>query len=409
MNEIDLFSKFSSNKNKLQDEVCLDFHAIAVPSQNVKNEIYKRIKGIENEREFMNSSKDIERPFEEYSEERSCLLAPWVQECSAENMWANLHHEIISFVDYIRPTKSEVLMRTFVVRTISDICKDIWPDCTIETFGSMKTELLLPKSDIDISVFNVPCDLVVMDLLAKEIENRGLAEGGNTRIIDSAKVPIVKFIFKGTVVNVDICFNSKDGLRTTKKLNDLLDRYPVAYPLIMVVKMFLYIRKLHEPFHGGLGSYATALLVLNFLQNHPYRDLPDMLRQKVSVGMLLVEFFRVVGFYFNFPFVGISLTDGGSYFKKLDRESRGILIADPVNYDNNAASAARHFPSIIKAFQNAYFTLRMSNKAELKKIPEVFFGYTRDRVDSTHNLLARIIWISQEEHEMRERISHNFT
>lgn len=37
----------------------------------------------------------------------------------------------------------------------------------------------------------------------------------------------------------------------------------------MIIKYFLQQRDMHEPYRGGLGSYATTLLVISFLQHHP--------------------------------------------------------------------------------------------------------------------------------------------
>eukprot|EP00009_Paramoeba_aestuarina_P009643 CAMPEP_0201536416 /NCGR_PEP_ID=MMETSP0161_2-20130828/61824_1 /ASSEMBLY_ACC=CAM_ASM_000251 /TAXON_ID=180227 /ORGANISM="Neoparamoeba aestuarina, Strain SoJaBio B1-5/56/2" /LENGTH=290 /DNA_ID=CAMNT_0047942109 /DNA_START=63 /DNA_END=932 /DNA_ORIENTATION=+ len=286
----------------------------------------------------------------------------------------------------------------------------------------METHLILPKSDIDVCVLNIPDDVYkAMEILAKHIDKQCLSEYGSLRIIDNAKVPIVKFLYRGTLYSVDICINSEDGLMNTATLRELLDMYPMAYPLTMVVKMYLYLRKLHEPYHGGLGSYATCLLVMSFLQNHPYRGMQYSDRTKVSAGILLADFFRYIGFYFNFMNVGIDLIDGGECFRKDERDSRGLLIEDPASYDNNAASAARHFASITKAFESAYMLLMTEDQTVLKKLQTVHHKDSSTDVSGDCSALShadwrlsRLVWITREEHDYRrslptvlEKLSHD--
>lgn len=54
-----------------------------------------------------------------------------------------------------------------------------------------------------------------------------------------------------------------------------------------------------------------------------------------NLGVLVIEFFELYGCYFNYREVGISLTEGGSYYNKTQRgwadyRSPGLLsIEDP--------------------------------------------------------------------------------
>ena len=402
MEDIDLFARFRSREDELEETIQPEnssekgplavsqerFHAVIKEKQSELQSKRRKISG------------DIEKPFQPSHVVADTLYAPWVVGQLSGHAWVDLHREIIEFVDYIRPTGAEVAIRLHILEKITDLCTGLWPDCHTQPFGSMMTELLLPKSDIDVCVTHAPDG--AMSVLAQELELKNLIEVGTLRVIENAKVPIIKFMFRGTPYTVDVGFNTTDGFRTTKKLSDLIDQYPMAYPLIMVVKMFLFVRKLHEPFLGGMGSYAVSLLVVNFLQNHPYRELPEALRRKVSLGILLAEFFKVVGFYFNFPHVGVSLGDGGFYFKKCEGETRGALIVDPICRDNNVTSAARHFPSVVRSFQNAFISLRMDDSFEIEKLPQVTTKNSlSEKPCQSNSILQRILWVPHDMLAMR--------
>ena len=62
--------------------------------------------------------------------------------------------ELIDFGMYISPSESEHKMRLNLIKKLKIIFRIIWPKCNVKVFGSMKTKLYLPTSDIDIVVFN---------------------------------------------------------------------------------------------------------------------------------------------------------------------------------------------------------------------------------------------------------------
>ncbi|RZC80658.1 hypothetical protein C5167_043242 [Papaver somniferum] len=61
-----------------------------------------------------------------------------------------LHKEILDFCDFLSPTDEEAAARTRAVDGVFDVIKYIWPLCKVEVFGSFKTGLYLPTSDIDL-------------------------------------------------------------------------------------------------------------------------------------------------------------------------------------------------------------------------------------------------------------------
>lgn len=63
-----------------------------------------------------------------------------------------LHEEIDHFYRYVLPTPCEHAIRNEVVKRIEAVVHSIWPQAVVEIFGSFRTGLFLPTSDIDLVV-----------------------------------------------------------------------------------------------------------------------------------------------------------------------------------------------------------------------------------------------------------------
>jgi len=88
-----------------------------------------------------------------------------------------LHKEILDFCDFISPSTEEQSSRTGAVRAVSDVVKHIWPQCKVEVFGSFRTGLYLPTSDIDVVIFDSGVKTPQLGLygLAKALSQKGVA------------------------------------------------------------------------------------------------------------------------------------------------------------------------------------------------------------------------------------------
>ncbi|RNF03010.1 DNA polymerase sigma [Trypanosoma conorhini] len=291
----------------------------------------------------------------------------------ASNAAIALHQEICDFLNYLRPSEAEVSMREIIGMEVRAIAKRLWPGCEPIVFGSVFTGLLLPLSDLDMTILNVPVSTEeALRALAREISRAELCHAAYPQLILKTKVPLVKFQHRHSLLDVDISINAEDGQRNSAIVADMLRSFPEARPLTVLVKYFLQQRGMHEPYHGGLGSFATTLLVISFLQHHPiYTERPEE-RAYTGLGRLLVDFFRYYGMYFNYSHCGISLLDGGRYFRRSDtsgvassslpgqRPSLGptqVMIEDPGCTQNNAASSLRNFHVITSVFTHAYMAL----------------------------------------------------
>eukprot|EP00759_Apiculatamorpha_spiralis_P002133 PhF_6_TR10795/c0_g1_i1/m.17363/K03514/PAPD5_7, TRF4; non-canonical poly(A) RNA polymerase PAPD5/7 len=319
-------------------------------------------------------------------------VAPWIRpEGYNPDPWIALHQEILDCVEYIKPTPQEMVLRNLVVHEVTAMCLQIWPTCVPRCFGSMGTQLLLPGSDIDICVSAVPEDVNnAITRIAEMVTTLKMCATAVPRVIRNTRVPLVKFVHGQTGFSVDISINADEGVANTEIVRDMLLYFPAAHHLIIIVKLFLQRRRLHEPYYGGIGSYATTLFVISFLQHHPYNQLATPHRSRITLGMLLTDFFRYYGSYFSVFNVGIRLTNGGSYFRKASNDSRGLVLEDPCNIENNVGQSARYCSSILKTFDTAYATM-------MSDVTDAWGEHSTSK-------LSRIVWVTQAEVERKKAI-----
>ena len=91
-------------------------------------------------------------------------------------------------------------------------------------------------------------------------------------VVDSARIPIVKFDHARTHIAFDVSFDIESGLRTGKIVKKFIRQLPAMRPIVLVLKYFLAQRELNETYSGGIGSYVTQMMVVSFLQHRLRTD-----------------------------------------------------------------------------------------------------------------------------------------
>lgn len=147
------------------------------------------------------------------------------------------------------PTPTEHALRVKVVTRIEGVVLQMWPDAHVEVFGSFRTGLYLPTSDIDLVVLGI-WDQLPLRTLETELLACGIAEPNSVRVLDKASVPIIKLTDRESQVKVDISFNMESGVRSAELIKDYKRKYPVLSKLVLVLKQFLLQRDLNEVFTG---------------------------------------------------------------------------------------------------------------------------------------------------------------
>ncbi|XP_078168736.1 nucleotidyltransferase family protein isoform X2 [Carex rostrata] len=252
-------------------------------------------------------------------------------ECS-EKAWFNvgrqfrspmlqLHKEILDFCDFVAPTPEEEESRTAAVKRVSDVIKHIWSDCKVEMFGSFRTGLYLPNSDVDIVILEskVRSPQLGLKALAKALTQQKVAT--KMQVIAKARVPIVKFVERTSKIAFDISFDLDGGPKAADFIKDAVRKLPPLRPLSLILKVFLQQRELNEVFSGGIGSYALLSMLIAYLQIHwRTQDSQAHWQQKEqNLGILLVSFFDFYGRKLNHADVGVSCNSSNNFYSKSDK------------------------------------------------------------------------------------------
>jgi non-canonical poly(A) RNA polymerase PAPD5/7 len=305
--------------------------------------------------------------------------APWLQYSdsggSVEHLppFVHLHNEILTFCEYIAPTRKELNQRDIVLKGLTTIIQKIWPTCTVHVFGSQMTKILTPTSDLDIAVLDVPMKnneemADILTLLAEKIKSD---DGFATYVeaITHAKVPIVKLDHRQSGISIDICVNNDSGLRTGAMIRKLVREFPPLRPLTIVLKVFLSQRGMNDTYSGGIGSFVLCAIVSSFLQMRQRQAAFTKVKPSWNLGALLLEFLQLYGVTYNYMTVGISITNGGEYFNKRKRKADGndaaafmkrpnlLYIENPDEPDQDMGGNSFMVPKIKRSFEHGYQVL----------------------------------------------------
>eukprot|EP01017_Pseudomicrothorax_dubius_P026989 TRINITY_DN3062_c0_g1_i1.p1 TRINITY_DN3062_c0_g1~~TRINITY_DN3062_c0_g1_i1.p1 ORF type:complete len:429 (-),score=125.89 TRINITY_DN3062_c0_g1_i1:138-1424(-) len=315
----------------------------------------------EGERESRDAPQDPASAQANYVDlERELLQAPWSkkQTLRIKSPMIRLHNEIIEFYEYIRPSPAEEASRERAFARIRDLILEKIPDAEIHLFGSYATKLYLPKGDIDFVV--VKQDLVdktVMNRVAKVLfKNEELFEG--IQLIRGAKVPIIKFVDKETQVQFDISFNKMDGVHHLVEVDRAMAAYPEMKYVIMVIKLLLRQRDLHETFKGGIGSFLLFCMTLHFLRevrkDYFIQGRQDQLKY-VTLGEYVIRFMEYYGIQFDINNKSIILTGGGDVVDKPrgTRDSSFSLIS-PQDTHHDIGSSSFRIKDVFSLFKNRF-------------------------------------------------------
>jgi len=338
--------------------------------------------------------------------------SPWCREKGYTADAIGLHFEIRDFYEFISPTPEEQRMRDQVVGKVTDVIVQLWPNAKVEVFGSYKTGLYLPMSDIDLVVFG-KWDNLPLRTLEKAFITADIADASGIQVIDKASVPIIKIVDKATEVRVDISFNMANSVHAVQLVRNYHRKFPTLKYLVLILKQFLNQRDLNEVYFGGVSSYSIVLMTISFLQLHPR---PDARRPQANLGVLLLEFFELYGLHFNYNNVCIRVKRGGSYLPKSEfyrKEvgarcpDKGLCIEDPYTQGNDISRGSYHSDMVAVAFEKALYSLRFAMFPDPSAKGPLSLRLKKAR-RKTPSLLLNIIQLSPELVAYRKWIRTNF-
>ncbi|GKD70653.1 non-canonical poly(A) RNA polymerase PAPD5, partial [Tanacetum coccineum] len=249
--------------------------------------------------------------------------------------------------------------RNTAVKDVSDVIKYIWPNCKVEVFGSFKTGLFLPSSDVDMVILesNIRTPQMGLHALSRALSQKGVAK--KIQVIAKARVPIIKFVEKRSGISFDVSFDMENGPKAAEYIEDAISKWPSLRPLCLILKVFLQQRELNEVYSGGIGSYALLAMLIAMLRN----SLETRASPEHNLGVLLVTFFDMYGRKLNTSDVGVSCNEGGTFFSKkrkgfLNANRRSLIsIQDPQAPENDIGKNSFNYFQIKSAFAMACSTL----------------------------------------------------
>lgn len=130
----------------------------------------------------------------------------------------------------------------------------------------------------------------------------------------------------------------------------------------MLLKFVLRQRCLNETFTGGVGSYLLLNMTYAYVQYLMKRGEVDKIN---NLGKLFIGFLKFYGEEFNYKELGISINDGGEFFKKWQRNfvnanNNGGDFLCFENYqepDMDLARGAYQYPKVTQLFREILYTL----------------------------------------------------
>jgi DNA polymerase sigma len=139
------------------------------------------------------------------------------------------------------------------------------------------------------------------------------------------------------------------GIQCCNFIIERLRMYPILEPLTLILKKFLAVRNLNQPFQGGLNSYGLIILIIAYLnQNFDENYGQDSMLSKARAlkGFL---------FYYGYQF------DQNQFMINSDQQivlhqsySSVLIIQDPLNPQNNIGKSTFNFDMIRAEFARAH-------------------------------------------------------
>ncbi|XP_043919648.1 poly(A) RNA polymerase GLD2 isoform X2 [Protopterus annectens] len=205
-----------------------------------------------------------------------------------------------------------------------------------------------------------------------------------------AKVPIVKFRDKVSLVEYDLNVNNIVGIRNTFLLRSYAFIEIRIRPLVLVVKKWASHHGINDASRGTLSSYSLVLMVLHYLQTLPepvipslqklYPDcfdpsvhlhrvhlgslqIPPYLSKNTStIGDLFLGFLKYYATDYNWDTLMISIREAKAMQRPSDNEwkDKFICIEEPFDRTNTARAVHEKikFDTIKEEFQKSYEKIR---------------------------------------------------
>ena len=253
-----------------------------------------------------------------------------------------LDAEIKAFAKYMSPTKEEQDARDAVRNNLLLTIRCVDDSNTTRNyhFGSTRTGLTMPYSDVDIGVFHVGN---TRDNLEQYMERlyQSLVKGKDHMLVVHRPPPnaIITAQHKATGIDVQVIAKGAPG-KQTRFTTTHVKMIPNFRELYTVVRTAFGIRGLVDPFIGGISAYGTSMMLAAALTQ---QDAPADVRNPASIS---TQFLHFLSFWANFDTTkhGIAF-ENALVSKVFDKTAPDISPADKnlrINKINAALARERY-------------------------------------------------------------------
>ena len=227
------------------------------------------------------------------SNTNSPMPIPWAQgyEVRKKSTAAQiLDLEIAAFADHMEPTHRERKARLHV-RNSANIIMDTLPDQQPYAFGSTKTGLAMPYSDIDFGLFDkIQRQYASQPTMEHLYSILKRSEDYICVVYRPALRSIITAQHKATGVDVQIV--AREAGSQDNRVRAYLATIPYIQQLYSVMRTAFGVRGFVDPFIGGISSYGTFMMLAAALTR---RGTPINIHE--SPGSQLLQF---LSFWANF-------------------------------------------------------------------------------------------------------------
>lgn len=100
----------------------------------------------------------------------------------------------------------------------------------------------------------------------------------------------------------DVCFNCPEVIQCTDIVFQTNDNYPELKYLLMVLKVFLMQRNMHDSEKGGVDSFLLFNMILAFLRDFKQQQIKKNSVESLNDVTLSEYLMKFLSFYGNFDY-----------------------------------------------------------------------------------------------------------